>query len=47
MLQTKIKFEMLLQFIFDFLLKASWPRNFFYFLSIPKFLQIKIQACFS
>ena len=32
---------------FNFLLKASWACNFFYFLSIPKFLQVKIQACFS
>ena len=47
MLQTKIKFEMLLQFILIFYSKQAGPVPFFYFLSIPKFLQVKIEACFS
>ena len=32
---------------FNFLLKASWTHNLFYFLSIFKSLQVNIQACFS
>ena len=32
---------------FNFLLKASWTHNLFYFLSIFTSLQEKIQACFS
>ena len=36
-----------LHIYFNFLLKASWTHNLFYFLSIFKSLQVKIQACFS
>ena len=36
-----------LHIYFNFLLKASWTHNLFYFLSIFKYLQVKIQACFS
>ena len=36
-----------LHIYFNFLLKASWIHNLFYFLSIFKYLQVKIQACFS
>ena len=32
---------------FNFLLKASWTHNLFYYLSIFKSLQVKIQACFN
>ena len=47
MLQTKIKFEMLLQFILIFYSKQAGPVTSFIFSFIPKFLQVKIQACFS
>ena len=36
-----------LHIYFNFLLKASWTHNLFYFLSIFKSLQVKIQAYFS
>ena len=36
-----------LHIYFNFLLKASWTHNLFHFLSILKYLQVKIQACFS
>ena len=36
-----------LHIYFNFLLKANWTHNLFYFLSIFKYLQVKIQACFS
>ena len=36
-----------LHIYFNFLLKASWTHNLFYFLNIFKSLQVKIQACFS
>ena len=36
-----------LHIYFNFLLKASWTHNLFYFLSIFKSLLVKIQACFS
>ena len=36
-----------LHIYFNFLLKASWTHNLFYFLSILKSLQVKIQAYFS
>ena len=36
-----------LHIYFNFLLKASWTHNLFYFLSIFKYLQVKIQAWFS
>ena len=36
-----------LHIYFNYLLKASCTHNLFYFLSIFKSLQVKIQACFS
>ena len=36
-----------LHIYFNFLLKASWTHNLFYFLSIFASLQMKIQVCFS
>ena len=36
-----------LHIYFNFLLKASWTNNLFYFQSIFKSLQVKFQACFS
>ena len=35
-----------LHIYFNFLLKASWTHNLFYFLRIFASLQVKIQACF-